>query len=95
METYEPHLMIILPQILKYTIMTPESQIPFTKKYFRTNYGKFSIKTKGTDLWNKIPSQIKDFSSKIPFNSFSPQPSRVDPERSTGLKFNIFGSVQL
>jgi hypothetical protein len=37
------------------------------KKYFRTNYGKFSIKTKGTDLWNKIPSQIKDFSSKIPF----------------------------
>ena len=29
------------------------------------------------------------------FNSFSPQPSRVDPEGSTGLKFNIFGSVQL
>jgi hypothetical protein len=37
------------------------------KIYFRTNYRKFSIKTKGTDLWNKIPSQIKYFSSKIPF----------------------------
>ena len=40
-------------------------------------------------------SKISVISFNEYFNSFSPQPSRVDPEGSTGLKFNIFGSVQL
>ena len=46
METYQPHLMIILPQILKYTIMTPESQILFTKNISEQITGNSQLKRK-------------------------------------------------
>ena len=31
------------------------------KKRIRTNYGKFSVKNKGTEIWNKIPKKNKRF----------------------------------
>ena len=37
------------------------------KERYRTNYGKFTIKIKGSSLWNKIPSDIKEARTKIKF----------------------------
>ena len=37
------------------------------KRYNRTNYGRFSISSKGTDNWNKTPETIKMASSRQKF----------------------------
>ena len=37
------------------------------KKRIRTNYGKFSVKNKGTEIWNKILKKVRDSSTKTKF----------------------------
>ena len=37
------------------------------KQYIRTDYGKLSIRTKGTDLWNSIPCRIKESYTQAQF----------------------------
>ena len=39
------------------------------KKGNRTNYGKFSIKYTGTEIWNGIPKKIKDSCTKKKFKT--------------------------
>ena len=36
-------------------------------KYHRTNYGKFSLKAKGTKLWNDLPNEAKNSKSYFVF----------------------------
>ena len=36
-------------------------------KYHRTNYGKFSLKAKGTKIWNDLPDEAKNSKSYFIF----------------------------
>jgi len=36
-------------------------------KFHRTNYGKFSLKAKGTSVWNDLPDEAKKTKSYFTF----------------------------
>jgi hypothetical protein len=61
-EIYLPFLTTISLWIARFTSIIHEVQIWSIKfkKGNRTNYGKFSIKYTGTEIWNGIPKKIKD-----------------------------------
>ena len=46
----------------------------YFRDFVRTNAGKNSLKFKGVQLWNKMPSKLKSFSAEPPQYSCRPLP---------------------
>lgn len=54
-------------QMTQFTCIIPDHQENCIINYKRTNYGKFSIKYKGAQTWNSLPTELKDIKSKYIF----------------------------
>ena len=73
--------MEIYPQILKIIFLTKDTihmyKTRSSKKlninYKRTNYGKFSIKDKGAQIWNSLPTILKDINLRKKSRNFIQQ----------------------
>ena len=52
--------------MIQFTRIIPDLRENYTS-YKKTNYGKFSIKNKGAQIWNSLPAILRDIKSKYIF----------------------------
>ena len=64
---YFDDILTLNKQVHDYSTRNSRSINSINKQYIRTDYGKLSIRTKGTDLWNSIPCRIKESYTQAQF----------------------------
>ena len=64
LSNYFDDILTLNKQVHNYSTRNSRS---INKQYIRTDYGKLSIRTKGTDLWNSIPCRIKESYTQAQF----------------------------